>query len=188
MYIDLDLHFSDAVSQAFVSSNSRSPQILTLSIHHASPGFYPPSTLSSLPSHSSPTFDPYTLSIPLQAGFSSPTYTRIWSSIVRPIKDVFSPDYIVLQCGADALAGDPCGVGNLDLRTMGEVVRDVLGWGVPTMLLGGGGYKTESAARAWAYLTSIALSEPLDLESDIRDECEGWEGYGPSFTVCVARL
>ncbi|KAG6825222.1 hypothetical protein H0H92_004355 [Tricholoma furcatifolium] len=50
MCIDLDLHFSDAVSQAFVSSNSRSTDPLqTLSIHHASPGFYPPSTFSSLP-------------------------------------------------------------------------------------------------------------------------------------------
>ena len=42
MYLDLDLHFSDGVSQAFLSppsvaSPATQPQVLTLSIHHAAP-------------------------------------------------------------------------------------------------------------------------------------------------------
>jgi len=42
MYLDLDLHYSDAVSDAFYAPvSSTLPQILTLSIHHSSPGFFP---------------------------------------------------------------------------------------------------------------------------------------------------
>ncbi|KAG6848930.1 hypothetical protein H0H93_012701 [Arthromyces matolae] len=186
MYIDLDLHFSDAVSQAFVSSSStRVPQILTLSIHHASPGFYPPSELSTLPDPDSLSFSPFTLSLPLRPGFSTTTVSRLWT-IVKSIKATFSPDYVVLQCGVDSLAGDPCGVGNWDLTGLGAVVTDILGWGLPTMLLGGGGYNTTNAARAWAYLTSIALGDPLPVDVDIPDHV-GLELYGPSFTLDVPK-
>ncbi|KAG6918390.1 hypothetical protein DXG01_014791 [Tephrocybe rancida] len=183
MYIDLDLHFSDAVSQAFVSSNARTPQILTLSIHHAAPGFYPPSELSGLPDTSSASFDPFTLSLPLQAGAGPNTYTRIWL-LIADIKRAFDPDYIVLQCGVDALAGDPSGVGNWDLAGLGDAVTNVLGWGVPVMLLGGGGYNTPNAARAWASLTAIALGDPLPLDTHIPDH-PGFPLYGPSFTLDV---
>ncbi|KAF8056680.1 histone deacetylase 8 [Lyophyllum atratum] len=184
MYIDLDLHFSDAVSQAFSSSSSaRTPQILTLSIHHASPGFYPPSELSALPTPSSSSFDPFTLSLPLRSGAGPATLARIWP-LVENVKDAFSPDYIVLQCGVDALAGDPCAVGNWNLEGLGNVVRCALGWGVPVMLLGGGGYNTPNAARAWASLTSIALNDPLQLEMPIPDHT-AFPLYGPSFTLDV---
>lgn len=37
MYLDLDLHHDDGVEEAFVHS----PRLLTFSVHHASPGFFP---------------------------------------------------------------------------------------------------------------------------------------------------
>ncbi|KAG6840696.1 hypothetical protein C0991_004999 [Blastosporella zonata] len=183
MYIDLDLHFSDAVSQAFVSSNSRTHQILTLSIHHSSPGFFPPSNLSGLPDLSSASFDPFTLSLPLHAGASPVTFARIWP-LVENVRAAFDPDYIVLQCGVDALSGDPCGVGNWSLQGLGDAVTSVLGWGLPSMLLGGGGYNTPNAARAWASLTSIALGDPLPLDTHIPDH-PAFPQYAPSFTLDV---
>ncbi|KAG6816139.1 hypothetical protein H0H87_008374 [Tephrocybe sp. NHM501043] len=183
MYLDLDLHFSDAVSQAFVSSNSRTPQILTLSIHHTSPGFFPPSTLSGLPDPSSSTFDPFTLSLPLEAGAGPGTYARIWPLVVN-VKNAFDPDYIVLQCGVDALSGDPCGVGNWNLDGLGQVVTSVLNFDVPVMLLGGGGYNTPNAARAWASVTAIALGDPLPLDTAIPDH-SAFPQYAPSFTLDV---
>ncbi|GLB39330.1 putative deacetylase [Lyophyllum shimeji] len=184
MYIDLDLHFSDAVSQAFASSSStRIPQILTLSIHHAAPGFYPPSELATLPDPSSPSFNPFTLSLPLRAGAGPSTLARIWP-LVQNVKDVFSPDYIVMQCGVDALSGDPCGVSNWSLEGLGNVVRDALAWGVPVLLLGGGGYNTPNAARAWASLTSIALNDPLPLDTPIPDHA-AFPLYAPSFILDV---
>ncbi|KAL1671289.1 hypothetical protein EV122DRAFT_226819 [Schizophyllum commune] len=206
MYLDLDLHFSDGVSHAFHSPNlapSGSSQVLTLSIHHAAPGFFPVSPLSDLPpipSESPNTFrltpppphDPYTLSLPLLPGYNNATLARIWPS-VESIRDAFAPDYVVLQCGVDALAGDKCGIGGwsldggerLALGSLGWCVDRVVNqWGVKTLLLGGGGYNHPNAARAYAYLTSIALDRPLPLSTPIPDHTF-FPAYAPSFILDV---
>ena len=127
----------------------------TLSIHHASPGFFPSSPLSQLPA--SPPVDPFTLSLPLKSGASSATLLRIWP-LVEAVKDAFHPDYTVVQCGTDGLAGDPCATFNYSLGTLGECVRQVLHtWPGRKLLLGGGGYHSANAARAWASFTAIAV-------------------------------
>ncbi|THH13393.1 hypothetical protein EW146_g6818 [Bondarzewia mesenterica] len=190
MYLDLDLHFSDGVSSAFhtsaPASSKYTPQILTLSIHHASPGFFPPSPISSLPNPVDPTFDPFTLSLPLSTGASNATFARIWSSVVEKLKDAFDPDFIVLQCGVDGLAGDPCKVWNWGLDGKGGmgwcVEKVVRGWGKKVLMLGGGGYNAPNAARAWAYFTSIARGQPLSLETPIPDH-NAFPLYAPSFTL-----
>jgi len=93
-----------------------------------------------------------------------------------------------MQCGADALAGDPCATFNWSLGdgpgSLGWCVRRVLGWKGKKLLLGGGGYHSANAARAWTYLTSIALDKPLDLDTEIPDH-SGFPLYEPSFTLDV---
>ncbi|KAE9400512.1 arginase deacetylase [Gymnopus androsaceus JB14] len=188
MYLDLDVHFSDGVSQAFYAPVSSTPsQVLTLSIHHAAPGFFPTSPLAQLPSTS---FDPFTLSLPLLEGASNPTYATIWP-IVERIKDIFDPNYVVVQCGVDGLAGDSkCKVFNwgLDVEDEGSlgwcVSRIVNNWNCKKLFLGGGGYHSPNAARAWSHLTSIILGNPVHVSTDIPDD-PGFPLYAPSFTLDV---
>lgn len=110
-------------------------------MHHAAPGFFPVSPRAYLPDIADPAFDPFTLSIPLREGASNLTYHRIWPCIER-IKDIFDPDYIVMQCGADGLAGDPCATFNWSLGggpgSLGWCVHRVLRWKGKKLLLGGG--------------------------------------------------
>lgn len=144
MYLDLDLHFSDGVSQAFLSSSSgtASPQVLTLSVHHSAPGFFPASPLANLSDPLDSSFDPFTLSLPLARGASDATFHSVWHN-VETIKEAFSPDYVVVQCGVDGLAGDPCGIWNWSLGAsdgslgwcINRICRD---WKCRTLLLGGG--------------------------------------------------
>ncbi|KAK7437922.1 hypothetical protein VKT23_018357 [Stygiomarasmius scandens] len=143
MYLDLDIHFGDGVAQAFYSPQSigqsytrSNRQVLTLSIHHASPGFFPSSSLSGLPPSkstsdeslsSNTSFDPYTLSIPLLPGAGCSTYASIWLDVVERVREAFDPDYIVVQCGVDGLSGDgKVKIGNWSLggrqRDVDEVV------------------------------------------------------------------
>ena len=117
----------------------------TLSIHHTSKGFFPPSPHASLPtSPSSTPFDPFTLSIPLKPGASPQTYLRIWPIIERIVNHIFLPDFLIIQCGVDALAGDPCATFNwcLDREVAGSlgwcVQRVVREWKGKKLLLGGG--------------------------------------------------
>ncbi|KAI0674128.1 histone deacetylase complex protein [Trametes maxima] len=189
MYIDLDLHFSDGVSQAFHSASSGPtvPQVLTFSIHHAAPGFFPISELSALPDPSVPSFDPFTLSLPLERGASNSTFSRVWPT-VENLKEAFQPNYVVVQCGADGLAGDPYATWNWSLGgedgSFGWYIDKICRWGCKTLLLGGGGYNSPNVARAWTYLTSIALDKPLSLEADIPDH-GAFPLYAPSFTLDV---
>lgn len=118
----------------------------TLSIHHAAPGFFPASERAKLPDPSAPNFDPFTLSLPLKQGASDRTYARIWP-IVEKIRNTFKPDYVVLQCGVDALAGDPCATFNWSLGdhigSMGWCIQKVVNeWPGKKLLLGGGLYIT----------------------------------------------
>lgn len=73
----------------------------------------------------------------------------------------FRPGAIVLQCGADSLAGDRLGSFNLSLKGHAECVSYVKSFGIPTLLVGGGGYTIRNVARAWAYETSLVVGEPL---------------------------
>ncbi|KAF7323683.1 Hist-deacetyl domain-containing protein [Mycena kentingensis (nom. inval.)] len=184
MYLDLDLHFSDGVSHAFHQTSS---QLLTLSIHHAAPGFFPSSPLAHLPT---PESDPFTLSLLLHQGAANSTFLRAWRC-VELIHSVFDPDYLILQCGVDGLAGDPCAIFNWSLGpaeseagSLGWCLSRALSWRGKKLLLGGGGYHSANAARAYAYLTSIAIGAPLPLDTHI-PEHEYFPEYAPSFTLDV---
>lgn len=60
--------------------------------------------------------------------------------VFHKVYDSFAPDAIVLQCGADALAGDPLGGGGLTIKGYCNCVQNVLHKNKPTVLLGGGRY------------------------------------------------
>ena len=177
MYLDLDVHYGDGVAAAFRGAGARG-QILTLSIHHAGPGFFPASEHSALPDISSTAFDPFALSLPLLTGASCATFARVWRAVDR-VLEAFAPDYVVMQCGVDGLAEDPVGAWNWTLGGEGGLawcIQRVLDLSAKVLLLGGGtvlvrsfffwpltyfpgGYSIVNTARAWALLTSVAVRQ-----------------------------
>ena len=54
--------------------------------------------------------------------------------------DQFSPEAIVLQCGADSVTGDKLGQFNVTLQGHANAFEHVLKKRVPLLCLGGGGY------------------------------------------------
>lgn len=52
----------------------------------------------------------------------------------------FRPSAVVLQCGADSLAGDRLGQYNLSMDGHADCVRYFKDKDLPLMVLGGGGY------------------------------------------------
>ncbi|KAL1411465.1 hypothetical protein Q8F55_002421 [Vanrija albida] len=194
LYLDLDLHYGDGVAQAFASpthfphplkGRPRPPQVLTLSVHHAAAGFFPPAAPGLTPAD---TPHPFSLSLPLAAYASSATYARLWASVER-IKAAYRPHYVVLQLGVDGLPRDPVGrYGAWGVSGDGGVpalVGRVMAWGVPTAVLGGGGYDSANAARAWALATATLVGrDDLRPATDVPDH-DGWEAYAPGYTLEV---
>lgn len=172
-YLDMDLHYSDGVSAAFHSPTvypypleeganpPKPPNVLTLSVHHSSPIFFPPPTpLSLLPSPG--TESPFSLSIPLSAYPSRQTYAKVFNQCIQPIREAWDPDYVILQLGTDGLPGDRVGqYGNWPVEGEGGikwVVERVKEWGKKVCVTGGGGYRHDNAARAWAEVMGVLVS------------------------------
>ncbi|MBW0547362.1 hypothetical protein O181_087077 [Austropuccinia psidii MF-1] len=191
MYLDyLDIHHGDGVELAFWSTSF----ILTVSVHFHDPqgGFYPlsGSVDSSGPPPPSPAAS-HALNIPIEHPGS---LSYICHRSLLPLINVYKPSAIVIQCGVDGLAEDPLGgrLWGFGLEEMGHcleiVVQDSLAVGRKVLLLGGGGYHTANAARAWAYFTSIALGRKLDLTTEIPLNVERETDYGPGYTLDVPQF
>jgi len=63
----------------------------------------------------------------------------------------YQPGAVVLQLGADSIAYDVLGKFNMSIRGHGHCVKKMKSYGVPLMMLGGGGYSVHNVARLWAY-------------------------------------
>lgn len=64
--------------------------------------------------------------------------------------------------GADSIAGDKLGVFNLSTRGHAACHKFMASFGIPMLVLGGGGYKIKNVARLWTYETGVLLGEVLD--------------------------
>lgn len=60
--------------------------------------------------------------------------------VVSKVMEVFRPDAIVHQCGADSLVGDRLGCFNLTTRGHSKCIEFARSFGIPMLLVGGGGY------------------------------------------------
>ena len=140
VYLDLDLHWGDGVEEAFHSSAN----VLTLSIHHYAPGFFPCYAASSDSQRFSPPGSlqsdagtgAKTLNIPLAIGTSDASLERVFESTVQPLVDAWDPEMVVVQCGVDGLAGDPMAVWNLSAAAYVKAIQRVLGWKKADVVVG----------------------------------------------------
>lgn len=73
----------------------------------------------------------------------------------------YRPSAVVLQCGADSLAGDRLGCFNLSSRGHANCVSFLKKFNLPLILLGGGGYTIRNVSRVWTAETAIALGETI---------------------------
>lgn len=69
-------------------------------------------------------------------------------------------DVLWLIAGADSLAGDKLGAFNLSMRGHAACLEFIKSFGLPMLLLGGGGYRISNVSRCWAYETGVILGTP----------------------------
>ncbi|WFD32860.1 histone deacetylase [Malassezia sp. CBS 17886] len=149
LYIDIDIHHGDGVQEAFYTSN----RVMTVSFHKYGNGFFPCTgdigeVGVGLGKH-------FCLNVPLQDGIDDSAYVALFKGIIDPCITTFRPSAIVLQCGADSLGLDRLGVFNLSIAAHGECVAFTKAFGLPLLVLGGGGYTIRNVARCWTYETSV---------------------------------
>lgn len=159
LYIDIDVHHGDGVEQAFFSTD----RVMTLSFHKYDKDNFFPGT-GNYDDIGGGAGKHYSLNVPLRDGIDDDNYIRLFKSIVEPVIESYRPASIVLQCGADSLGADRLGCFNLNINAHGACVDFVKSFGLPLLLVGGGGYTPRNVSRLWCYETSIATDTEVGTE------------------------
>jgi histone deacetylase 1/2 len=176
LYIDIDVHHGDGVEEAFLTTD----RVFTLSLHKFGGGFFPGT--GDITNIGQGCGKNYSLNIPLKDGITDNAYQALFKPIVAKIMEVYRPEVVVLQCGSDSLAGDRLGVFNISSTCHSECVQYMKSFGLPLMLLGGGGYKIINVARCWARETGVALGVEMDENLPVS---EYDQYYAPEYQLTV---
>lgn len=134
------------------------------------------------------------------------SYESIFVPIITKVMDTFQPSAVVLQCGADSLTGDRLGCFNLTVKGRvvcciflfiwitnevfiinplghGKCVEFVKRYGLPFLMVGGGGYTIRNVSRCWTYETAVALGAEIANELPYNDY---FEYFGPDFKLHIS--
>ena len=88
----------------------------------------------------------------------------------------------MVDCGADSLAHDKLGDFNTTIKNHGNCLKLMKSWGLPLMVLGGGGYTIKNVSRCWAYETGLMLGVELENDVPVNDY---YEYYGPDYKLHI---
>ena len=177
LYIDIDVHHGDGVEEAFYSTD----RVMTASFHKF--GDFFPGT-GDVRDVGIKRGKKYAVNVPLRDGIDAESYASIFRPVIQHIMDWFRPGAVVLQCGADSLAGDKLGCFNLNMQGHAACVEFVRSFGVPLICVGGGGYTVRNVARTWAYETGLLLGEQLDKNLPFNEYIQY---YGPEYKLDVPK-
>lgn len=178
MYIDVDIHHGDAVEEAFYFTD----RVFTLSFHKYGDDFFPKT--GSLCNIGEGRGYRHACNVPLKTGITDEYYQYVFEPVVERCVRKVRPDIIVLQCGADSIVGDRIGCFNLSIRGHGRCLEFVKAFGVPMLVLGGGGYTPRNVSRCWTYETSIVCNQ--HISDAIPEHDPYYMHYGPEYTMSPA--
>lgn len=168
-YIDIDAHHGDGVQRIFYDTS----RVMTISLHESGDYLFPGGGFEDEIGEGDGRG--FSVNVPLHPSTGDEAFTFAFSEVVPPLIHAYRPDIIVAQLGCDTFESDP--LTDLRLTTHGftKMVREIAGFGVPWVGLGGGGYSVTNVARAWSLAYSIMAGIELpdtlpDAYLDLFDE------------------
>jgi len=173
LYIDIDIHHGDGVEEAFYTTD----RVMTVSFHKFGDFFPGTGALKDVGVYRGKN---YSINFPLNDGIDDKTFTSVFQPVITKVMATYKPGAVVLQCGADSLTGDRLGCFNLTLKGHGDAVEHVKSFGIPMLVLGGGGYNIRNVSRCWTYETAVLLNHQLSNSIPYNDY---FEYYAPDFKL-----
>lgn len=175
LYVDIDVHHGDGVEEAFYTTD----RVMTCSFHKY--GEFFPGT-GELRDVGVGKGKYHAVNFPLRDGIDDTTYHSVFQPVIKAIMEWYQPGAVVLQCGGDSLSGDRLGCFNLSMYGHSKCAQYIKSFGIPMLMVGGGGYTMRNVARTWAYETSVAVGKRLESELPYNDY---YEYYGPDYRLEV---
>ncbi len=147
-YVDIDAHHGDGVFYAFEDDAS----LIFADLHESGQSLYPGTGSAAETGRGAARGTK--LNVPLPAGSGVAQFEAAWPELLAHVAQ-YAPGFILLQCGADSIAGDPITHLQLTSACHARAARDLcaladeLGHG-HVLALGGGGYDRSNLARTWS--------------------------------------
>ena len=160
LYLDVDVHHGDGVQHAFYNRKD----VMTISTHQTGKTLFPGT--GHVDEIGAGDGVGYSVNVPLWPGTYDLAYMRAFREAVLPVAKAFEPDVIVMEIGADGLAGDPLAGLQLTNKVYVDVIDAMRAFNKPILAVGGGGYNVENTVRAWS-LCWAALCDDLTGEENI---------------------
>jgi acetoin utilization protein AcuC len=154
-YIDIDAHHGDGVFYAYESD----PAVIIADLHEDGRHLYPGTGTREETGRGEAVGTK--LNVPLPPGADDALFAQAWESAQAHIER-YEPEFILLQCGADSIGGDPITHLALTPASHARVARDLrnlaesLGHG-KVLAMGGGGYDRRNLATAWTAVVEALL-------------------------------
>jgi acetoin utilization protein AcuC len=145
--VDIDAHHGDGMFYGFEDD----PDLLFADMHEDGRFLYPGT--GSAEETGTGLAKGTKLNIPMAPGADDRDFTVAWARIIEYI-DSASPDFIIFQCGADSLAGDPLTHLSYSEEAHAAAAASLCRLadrhcGGRIVGTGGGGYNRRNLARAW---------------------------------------
>ena len=154
-YVDIDVHHGDGIFYAYEAD----PDLTFADIHEDGRYLYPGTGREDETGKDAAKGTK--LNIPLMPGAGDKEFLQAWPRVEEHLAR-FEPEFILFQCGADGLQGDPLAHLNYSAATHAHAARGLVAIAKRfakgrLMAFGGGGYDRNNLARAWsAVLREIA--------------------------------
>lgn len=146
-YVDIDAHHGDGVFYAFEGD----PGVIFADLHEDGRYLYPGTGAREEEGKGAAAGTK--LNLPMAPGSDDAAFDVAWPQVLAHLER-FEPQFIILQCGADSLEGDPIAHLRYSALSHGKAARELvqladrLGHG-RVLGLGGGGYNRSNLAEAW---------------------------------------
>ncbi len=160
-YVDIDAHHGDGVFYAFESDAA----VIFADLHEDGRYLYPGTGAAEERGRGEA--EGTKLNLPLPPGADDSAFAERWPQVMAHLER-FQPEFLILQCGADSIEGDPLTHLRLTPRSHARAatelaaLADRLGHG-RVLALGGGGYDRANLARAWNGVVESLMGVPNAL-------------------------
>ncbi len=155
-YVDIDVHLGDGV----VGPLGATPGLHIVDVHQRARTFWYSRFDPAEPDEPPPVPGQAVIALPPRADDAA--FFAAWAPAYAQL-EALQPDFVVLDAGVDSLAGDALGGLELTIEVHRRVVAELAALadrsaGGRMVVLGGGGYGTERAARGWVDVTEALLA------------------------------
>jgi acetoin utilization protein AcuC len=146
-YVDIDAHHGDGVFYAFESD----PDLIFADLHEDGRFLYPGTGFADETGKGDAAGSKLNIPMPMQAGDED--FLQQWPRVEAHLRRL-QPEFILFQCGADSVAGDPITHMQYTPRAHAHAARSLCRLADQfcegrLLAMGGGGYNLHSLAEAW---------------------------------------